>query len=375
MISSGGVYGAEKMLLGLVQALKRLGCQCVLGVFANGHRPDGHLADLARSEDLCVEKIRCSGKADWGAVSRIQRCINANGIDIVHTHGYKADVYGYAAARRSQTALVATSHSHTPTIPLLRAWARIDQMALRRFDRIVAVSDEIAALLRRSGASPDAVTTIDNGVDLAPFANARATLKAEFRLSDRKVIGTVARLVEQKGLKYLLRCVRPIVESHPSAIFVIVGDGPQRAELTQLARQLGLKDSVIFTGPRDDMPGVYASLDIFVLPSVDEGMPIALLEALASRLPVVATHVAAVPKLVVDQETGLLVEPRDVAALNQAIRSLLVDRDLCDRLARNGYDRVLQHYSAAAMAEEYLKVYQQVMDSRLVVPKRRMGSA
>jgi len=364
LISSGGVYGAEVMMVTLAKSLERLGCKNLVGVFNNVHRADCAVEDFVRAQGLLVKSIPCRGKMDWKTVGVIRRCIRKERIDLIHTHGYKADIYGYAATRPLKTPCIATSHYWTRrTIPL-RLYAFLDQLALSRFGHVAAVSDEIAGSLRRFCEEGNALSTIDNGIDLSPFDSARPTLAEEIQKGSRLVVGTVGRLVSQKGFGYFLRAARDVLIGFPDTLFVVVGEGPERRTLEASARELGLEKNLVFTGQRRDMPGIYSSFDIFVLPSVDEGMPIAALEALAARVPVVATRVGAVPKLIIPERTGVLVEPGDAAGLTTAIKRLLSSTRLREDLSQRGHAWVRENFSAEAMARRYLKIYQKLLQKR-----------
>lgn len=359
IISSSGIYGAEKMLMGLVRSLAELECQTVFGVFDNRHVEARPIFDSLTAEGLTLEPITCSGKIDFSTVHKIRECIQKYDIDIVHTHGYKADIYGFAAALKRHTPIVATSHYWTRRTPALRFYAHCDQIILRNFDMVVAVSQDIASEIVASGTRAERVLTIDNGIDLRPFHAPTPSL-VSYRKGQGPIVGTVGRLVEQKGFDYLLHAIPAILSQYPDATFLIVGEGNEHGRLEALARELNITENVVFVGQRSDMPNVYASFDVFVLPSIDEGMPIALLEALATARPVVATRVGAVPKLVFDGQTGLLVEARDIPALQGALLRLLGDTEKSKALGANGRQLVEQNYSAHVMAERYLKLYQRV---------------
>ncbi len=169
---------------------------------------------------------------------------------------------------------------------------------------------------------------IVNGVDINQFDGATPTLRNELEDAAGSVVGFVGRLVPDKGGALLLQAAKRVLAVCPEAKFVFVGDGPSRNEWETLAAQLGIHENVVFAGVRKDMPGVYASLDIAVLPSLVESMPMCLLEAMASSRPVIATRVGAVPRLVIPEETGLLLKPGDVNELTSAILRLLQDATL-----------------------------------------------
>jgi glycosyltransferase involved in cell wall biosynthesis len=361
LISSGGQYGAENMVIGLTKALNSLGCPTTLGVFDNQQNSHTEVGLVAQAQGLPTQIFNCKGRLDWDVVRSIRDFLKSNDIQILHTHGYKADLYGYAAARTLKTRLLATSHYWTRRTLPLRLYAFLDQKVLSRFHMVVAVSDEIASSIVDSGAEHEKVMTIDNGIDLSPFETSDPTLGRELQKGARIVVGSVGRLVAQKGFPFFLQAAQEVLKDFPEVLFVVVGEGPDRPALEALARDLRLGDHFIFAGQRRDMPGVYASFDIFVLPSLDEGMPIAILEALASRKPIVATRVGAVPKLIISERTGLLLEAGDVIGLAAAIKRLVADRQLRNELGENGHTFVTSNFSAEAMARKYLCLYENAL--------------
>lgn len=358
LISSSGLYGAETMLINLAASLERAGHRSIVGVFHNSHSPNIEIADEARSHGLSVEMIPCRGQVDGQAVRAIRQCIAAQDIDLVHTHGYKADVYGWLAARRLGKPLVATCHNWPHLTPLSRFYAVLDRLVLRQFHSVAAVSDAVADVLRRSGVRPDRIVRIDNGADLCKFAAASPTLSREISKPAKAIVGAVGRLSPEKGFDHLLRAAQRVLTFFPETLFVLVGEGYQRERLEELARELGIADQVIFVGQRTDMPGIYASLDIFVLSSLNEGMPMVILEALGAGRPVVATRVGAIPRLIPEESIGLLVPPGDAAELGRAITHLLADPELRRRMGQNGQAWVRQHFSSEAMAASYLNLYE-----------------
>jgi len=309
---------------------------------------------------LRVQKIVCRGRLDWRSVRAIREEIKCLNIDLVHTHGYKADIYGFLATRGLGLPLLSTCHPWTHDTDAICFYEYLDALFLRRFDAVVGVSDAIANSLRRSGIRDSKIHVIDNGIDLPLFSQARATLAHKNRKGPNLVVGTVGRLVPQKGMEYFLRAARDVLLDCADVFFVVIGSGPDREKLEKMARELAIEQNVAFTGHCTDMPSAYAFMDIFVLASIDEGMPMAILEALASRKPVVATSVGAVPRLIVPEKTGLLVAPRDVQALKLAILRLLNDSSLRSQLGSAGKALVRRAHSSNIMAKNYLQLYEQV---------------
>ncbi|MGZ4855590.1 MAG: glycosyltransferase family 4 protein [Candidatus Angelobacter sp.] len=359
LISSGGYYGAENMLLNLCASQEKAGCQNSLLLFYNVHAPNVEFYERARRRGLSVRMVHCQGRADWRAVRQIEEYIQEDGIDLLHTHGYKADLYGYVAARRSHKPVVATCHNWVGGTAALGIYNHLDRMALKRFNALAAVSDAVAQRLLDSGVPARKIKTIANGIDVEPFERAQPLPAPTF---DRdKVVGMVARLDLQKGFEYLLRAVRELCGVFRELKVVIVGEGPDRKAIEDMIRQYGLQSTVILAGKQSDMPGVYAAMDIFVLPSLNEGLPMTILEAMAASKPVIATKVGAIPTLIRNGETGLLVEARDTDGLRKAIARLLSDPDLCRRMGAEGHDWVSRNYTSEAMALKYRQMYEEVL--------------
>jgi glycosyltransferase involved in cell wall biosynthesis len=359
LISSGGYYGAENMLLNLCASQQKAGCQNSLLIFYNVHAPNVEFYERARRRGLSVRMVHCQGRADWRAVRQIEEYIQEDGIDLLHTHGYKADLYGYVAARRSHKPIVATCHNWVGGTAALGIYNHLDRLALKRFNALAAVSDSVAQRLIDSGVSPRKIKTIANGIDVEPFERAQPLPAVGF--DGHKVVGMVARLDLQKGFEYLLRAVRELCVAFRELKVVIVGEGPDRKAIEDMIQQYGLQRNVVLVGQHSDMPGVYAAIDIFVLPSLNEGLPMTILEAMAASKPVIATKVGAIPSLIKDGDTGLLVDPRDSDGLRNAIARLLTDVDICGRIGVAGHEWVSQNYTSEVMALKYRQMYQEVL--------------
>jgi glycosyltransferase involved in cell wall biosynthesis len=341
LISSSGVYGAEKMVTGLCAALPQFGVSVTLEVFDNQHNRNVDVAEYAAAAGVPVRLLRCGGRFDPRAVRRLRADVAALGIDILHAHGYKANLYGYLATRASRTNIVATNHRFDTGRN-----NRLDGPLLRRFDAVYAVSDEARDSLRSEYRIARAMT-IGNGIDPAAFKAVAPTLDLPHPL-----VGMVARLAPEKAPDDFLALASQL----PDVTFVLVGDGPLRAEL-----ESGAGANVTFAGFRDDMPGVYASLDVLVQPSYREGMPMTILEAMASGVPVVATRVGAAADVIDDRRTGLLVDAGDVPGLVDAVRWLLADDGRRQAMGRTAVAAVQERFTVEAMARGYAEQYRQVM--------------
>jgi glycosyltransferase involved in cell wall biosynthesis len=375
LISSGGYYGAENMLLNLCASQEAAGCQNSLLLFYNVHTPNVEFYERARSRGISVRMVHCKGRADWRAVRQIEEYIQEDAIDVVHTHGYKADLYGFLAAWRLGKPVVATCHNWVGGTTALGIYNHLDRLALKKFSALAAVSDEVAQRLLDSGVPAEKIKTIANGIDVQAFEHAQPLPVLSF--TNEKVIGIVARLDLQKGFEYLLRAVRELCNTFAGLRVVIVGEGPDRQTIEDMVKEYGLQTNVVLAGQHSDMPAVYAATDIFVLPSLNEGLPMTILEAMAASRPVVATRVGAIPKVINDGENGLLVNPRDIEGLRNAIASLLSDPERCHRMGEKAHDWVSRNYTSEAMALKYRQLYDEILGipEPVAVPVQRQDHA
>jgi glycosyltransferase involved in cell wall biosynthesis len=234
----------------------------------------------------------------------------------------------------------------------------VDRFVLRSYGNIVAVSEGVRDELLAAGVRADKISMIRNGIDLRTFDRASGLLKAELGWSEYPLIGLVGRLSGEKGVDIFINAAARVLKQRSDAKFVVVGDGPDRAKLDALIDELGIRDSVRMLGRRDDMPAVYASLDLMVSASRREGLPIAILEGMASRLPLIATPVGAVPTVVSDGHTGVLVPAEAPEVLATGIIDLLGDEPQRKRLGSAARQLVEDQFSAQRMTADYLSVYE-----------------
>ena len=232
------------------------------------------------------------------------------------------------------------------------------RLLTRRVGRYIAVSRAVKARLETLGWPPQRIQVIPNGVDTASFRRDRdPSLRAALAPEAAPLVLVPGRLDAQKGHRHLLRAAAEV----PDATFALAGDGPLRAELEGTARRLGIADRVRFLGYRRDVPELLAASDLVVLPSLFEGLPLAVLEAMAAARPVIATRIEGVDEVVRPGVNGLLVPPADPAALAAAVRALLGEPDRARRLAEAGRQTVERHFGAAAMAARVSRVYEDVL--------------
>jgi glycosyltransferase involved in cell wall biosynthesis len=316
--------------------------------------------------------IDLRAKADPRALVRLVRAIRATSAGLVHTHMDLADYYGAGAARLTGRALVCTKEN-ADEFRTRRTWKRppflaLEHLAYAAADAVIAVSHGLVDFLERAEGLPRHKTiVIENGVDpgMADEAPGRVEARRLLGIPDEApLVGTIGRLAEQKGQAWLIRALPEIRAAVPGARLVIAGDGPLRARLEAEAARAGVAGAVRFLGHRGDVATVLAALDLFVLPSLWEGLPLALLEAMAMARPVVAARTVGIEETVSDGVEGLLVPSRDAVSLAAAAVRVLRDPDLGRSLGAAGRRRVLERHTLEAVAARVGDVYDAALRGR-----------
>ena len=361
IISSGGMYGAEAVILNLSRSLKQQSHSNMLGVFSNSANPNLQLHEAATKNGIESHLIACRGQIDRSTVTSIRELATRTQADIVHAHGYKADIYSYLALRGTKLPLVSTCHTWYDNDLLVTLYGWADRIVLRHYSAVVAVSHEVKQRLLNSGVAQNKIHSVQNGIDLRPFEGAPPSLRSSSSSGDPLLVGLVGRLSVEKGVDIFLHAAAIVLATFPSTRFVIVGEGPDKQKLATLIETLNLQDSVSMLGHRDDMPSVYASLDIAVSSSRQEGLPMAILEGMASSRPWIATAVGEVPTVILDDVTGVLVAPNDIESLSSALIALLQDPERRNRLGREAHMLVEKQFSAQRMSEDYLNIYEECL--------------
>jgi glycosyltransferase involved in cell wall biosynthesis len=292
---------------------------------------------------------------------RIRELARQTQSDVVHAHGYKADVYVYLALRGSGIPLVSTCHNWLEQNPLVSFYGMVDRFVLRKYTTVVAVSDEVRRRLLDARIREDQIYKVENGIDLRPFERARPVPRERTGAGHALTVGWVGRLSREKGADILIHAAAKVLIQLPETKFIVVGDGPERNELESLIDELNIRSNVSLMGRSDDMPTMFASFDVVVSSSRQEGLPMAILEGMASRLPWVATAVGDVPTVVQDDVTGVLVPPEDAELLAAALVDLLQDADRRERLGCAARKLVEDKFSAKRMTDDYLRIYTESM--------------
>lgn len=357
--------GGETYLFLLADRLSR--DRYVLSVFCPS---EGLLPQRLRKIGIPVVPFEIPKLLSPAALVRLIRLFQQHRPDIVQSHGARTNLYATLAGRWARVPIiVCTIHNSLYDYPISSIRRSLyllgERLTFALSDRTICVADALAHdLTKRSGRDPRKIQVIRNGVDLEAFDPKTvdgSTVRREFGLEkDIPLIGIVGRMTPQKGHMDLLTALVQIKAVVPTVKVLIVGDGPLRAELVQFTRSRSLEDRCIFAGMREDIPAIIGALDVVALPSLSEGLPFVLLEAMAMGKPVVATRINGVREVVEDGVTALLIPPREPAMLAGAISALLINQELRSRLAAAARQLVERRFSLDRMIQEVMALYEKL---------------
>jgi len=372
MIDRPSLGGGQTALLLLAENLDRSRFEVVIS--SGG---DGPLAEEARKKAIAYIPVSMGKRLRLRPIVEIAAALRKNEIDILHTHGGIAGLYGRSAARRARTpAVVHTLHGihylHYRNPVLRWFYVLLERRYSRSTDRLILVcqSDFRHARKHRLAAEKK-MAVILNGTDFRLDADPGITSRLRNELgwpTGRTIVGTVARLHRQKGVVDLLRAAPQILGAHPEARIAVVGDGPEGRRLRREARRLNLEGRFLFLGERKDAAAVLSLFDVFVLPSLWEGLPFVLVEAAALGKPIVATAVDGVPEMLEDGQTGLLVPPNNPPALAHAVIRLMRDKAEARRIGEAARRLVPPRFPLRRMIDQTQNLYLDVIAAKTPLP-------
>ena len=369
-ITPSGFYGAERWILALVNNMSASRVSYDLAVTRESDRQDLSVADYFPKDAGIVHYLPMTGRFDLRVVRRLVHIIRERRINVIHTHGYKSDILGLLAAWWAGIACVSTPHGFSNQVSFkLRAFIRVGILALRFFDRVVPLSDELMDDMKRFNIPEGKLMFVRNGVDLREI-DAKMSKKANEPMTARSSgqtfkLGFVGQMIPRKGIPDLLTIFDDLHRTHGNTALQLLGDGRQRLELEHMATQLDSHGAIEFLGFRHDRLDYMSDFDLFVMTSSLEGIPRCMMEAMAMGIPVVAYDIPGVDKLIDHDRTGLLVPHGDRTALVEACRSLIDDPDLAARLATAARHKIESEYSAEIMASRYEHLFAELVDNQL----------
>ena len=362
-LTSSRFYGGpERQMLGLALALQP-DTRTVIVSFGEGGRCMAFL-DQVRHHGVHSVALRHDTPHLLAARRELIDLLRAEGAAAVCCHGYKANLLGRSAARQCGIPALAVSRGWTSESWRVRVYETIDRVVLRWMDHVVCVSAAQADKVRASGVRNSSLSVIANSIRVDRFGprseTSRAELQERFARPRSFLIGAAGRLSPEKGFDVLLEATARVARHEPDVGLLLFGDGPLRPRLEEQIAELGLANNVVLAGFHNDLDRLLPALDLFVQSSFTEGMPNVLLEAMAARLPIVATAVGGTPELVEDGVSGWLAPAGDAAALGRRMQEALAHRRRREAMGQRGRERVEEHFTFAAQARRYREVLQQL---------------
>lgn len=335
---------------------------------AKGTPGSNQFIEQARAYGIPVHVIQEQRAFDPRVITALRKLFQEQSPDIIQTHSLKSHFLA-RMTRPSETPWIAFHHGYTATDLKMHLYNQLDRWSLPGADRVITVCSPFAAMLARSGVKRERIRVLQNSIEWPDDARDEdpASVRRSWHIpEDARVVLTIGRMSKEKAQKHLLSATALLRQSRPDlpVYLLLVGDGPERPNLEQQANQPGLQDRVRFTGHQANPLPFYEAADVFALPSLSEGSPNVLLEAMMAGTPAVASAVGGVPDMLTDRSSGLLVKPGDVAALADAIASLLDDKALAARLVENARADALANHTPEAYCRALLGIYEELLFSK-----------
>ncbi len=352
--SSGGVYGAENVIIEIAKHSGQYGWESIIGAINHIHDPYPLFLKTAAQYGIETVIFQSRRQIDFTCCKEINEFCKKNDISIIHSHGYKENFFSLIS--KNSIPRIATNHLWKGASLKSRFYCFSDAIFIRFFDEVVGVSDHIIEQMKRFRIKN--VHKIPNGIDTQRFTPMQ---KSDFFMekycltSSDLVLGMISSLSAEKNHQIVIKALKEI--QHSGIKLLIVGDGALKDDINTQINQAGLTDKVVLAGTEENIVDVLSVIDIFLLPSLIEGLPMALLEAMACEKPVISSKVGEVPNVIHNNENGILVEPGNLQQLIDAINKLICDKELRHNLSKSARDTVVKKYSSDKMAFEYCELY------------------
>jgi glycosyltransferase involved in cell wall biosynthesis len=354
----GEVYGAERVIYNLAAEQIKSSLSPEMVYFKRPGR--NSFLELLQDGRIPVHVVESRSRADAGAFMSLRSICLRTSPKILHSHGYKGDIF-LAVLKRALKgpAIISTKHGSTDATSRTSLYERLGDMSLRYFDSVVAVSEYTKSKLIELHVPEGKIEVIHNGIDVSSFTQAgKGSLRQALGLEEgAQIIGYIGRLGPEKGIAYLLEAADTICRSTNGVYFILIGEGMLKEKTEAFIASNKLEGRVIMLGWRKDATGLLPDMDMLLLPSLTEGTPMIILEAMAAGVPVIASDVGGIGEIIEDSRTGLLIKPRDPAAIAESVKALLDDRGLAERISRNAASEVESRFSARRMSESYELAY------------------
>jgi len=347
------------------------------GVFVASN-PGGIFEKKLTEVGIKINPVRMTNRYNLGIISRLKKIIKTKDVRIVHSQGGRADFFARIAARISNVPIIISSmamlvEGYDVSRSRKGLYVLIDRWTERWVNKFTVLSEAMRrSLIERHKIPPENIVKIYNGIeieeynpDLKEAKNKKLEGKRVLGLkNDVPVIGAIGRLVWQKGFEHLIRAAPEVLKKCPEARFLIVGEGPLKNKLILTGEKLNVADRITFTGFRSDIKEILASIDVLAMPSLLEGLPMVLLEAMAMAKPIVATRIDGITEVLENDKTGLLVPFKNPQAFAEAIIRILKDKAKANFFGQNAREAVKEKFSVKKMVEQIELAYEKLLHEK-----------
>lgn len=363
LIDTYHIGGAGKVLLQFLEhADERVAC--TLGCFRYRNPPSTEFIDAARARGFDLALFDQRFNFDPTPLWQVYRLLKRGHYDILETHGYKGHLIARALQKRLPIHWVGVTHGWTDENAKIRLYNELEKTLLKSADHVISVSPQLRAVMHQLRGPRKPVSLVLNAVDPdSIFGDGKSASIRQELLQDSNdgfLLGSFGRLSPEKGHRILLDAMAGLNPNSPAKL-VIVGDGPERENLQRQTEELCIHDRVIFAGQQTNMRDWFEAIDLFVLPSLSEGLPFVVLEAMSLEKPVLASRVGALPEVIVEGVNGWLLPPGDPRLLAISIASLLKDRGRLEAVGKKASEMLYPRFGAERQAREVVDIYQEVL--------------
>jgi|GEM_PF-550727 len=331
-----------------------------------------------RAEDYHIKVVEFGMKSifDIFVVWRIYKFLKKEKIDILHNFGFRPEIFGGLAGRLAKCQGVLATILHNPAIDIPLDYGKIlgaiinflRKIASFYFeDVLVVLSNDAKEGVKKLGFKDSNIKIVYSVID-TNFLSEKIEIFSRNEIleklgipANKFVVGTIGVLKERKGIFYLIDAGKKVVEKYPDIVFLIIGKGPLEEKIRERIKSLNLEKHVFLQNCYERIAEIYRSIDLFVLPSLTEGVPAVILEAMAFEVPIVATEVGGIPEMIENGKSGILVPSKDSLALAEAIGKVYKNLDLAKKLAKEAKDKFEKYFTAEKMTKEYEKIYEELI--------------
>lgn len=364
-ISASGIFGAEKIVIKECQLLQKKGFKVmVVGITPIDASP---FLDKIRQFGLPYYQIVSKFKFDLGAIVKLKTILKRERCDLVHSNKYKADIISLIASRLAGVPIITTVHGWCSEDLKACVYEKIQAISWRFFDHVICVSGSYKEKVLGAGASEKNVTVIHNGITPENYLgkdieNKRIPFLRRYGIpTNHFIVGIIGRLSVEKGHRYFLEAAGRILKQEPNVSFIIAGEGKEESSIRKLIEHSGLNGHIRMLGYVEKMQEVYTALDAVVMPSLREGLPNVLLEAMLYEKPVIATAVGGIPEVIRNNEDGLLIPPKDSLAIADNLLTLIRNPEERRRIGFNARKRVLEDFTLERKMTKVEELYKEVI--------------